>query len=63
MKDSYAGQENAGMKSSSNGKDAAGYSDKAGQNASAARKSAKLDSQGGVAKKDEAQYKENCKDQ
>jgi hypothetical protein len=34
-----------------------------GAQAGAARKGAKLDSAGGVAKKDESQYKEACKDE
>jgi hypothetical protein len=63
MKDGY-GSSDAGMKKGSGGsKDAGAYSEKAGQGAGAARKGAKLDSQGGVAKKDESQYKEGCKDQ
>jgi hypothetical protein len=63
MKDGY-GSSDAGMKKGSGGsKDAGAYSEKAGQGAGAARKGAKLDSQGQVGKKDESQYKAACKDE
>ena len=63
MKDGY-GSQDAGMKSKGGGgKDAAAYSEKAGQGAGAARKGAPLDGKGQVGKKDESPYKEHCKDE
>jgi hypothetical protein len=44
-------------------KDKSAYSEKAGQGGTVARKGAKLDSAGGVSKKNDGQYKEGCKDQ
>lgn len=44
-------------------KDQAAYSEKVGQGGGAARKGAPLDAKGQTGKKDEAPYKEACKDQ
>jgi hypothetical protein len=63
MKDSYSSTDADLKKGSGGAKDSGAYSEKAGQGAGAARKGAPLDSQGGVSKKDEPQYKEHCKDQ
>ena len=45
------------------GKDKSAYSEMGGGKVSQVRKGAKLDSAGQVGKKEEAQYKEACKDQ
>lgn len=48
---------------SKSAKDASAYKESAGAGATGAKKSASLDKTGGVAKKDDSQYKEHCKDQ
>ena len=63
MKESGYPSKEAKLKTSGGMKDKAAYSEKSGQGGTVARKGAKLDAAGGVAKKNDSQYKDGCKDQ